>query len=76
MLTKATAEAARDLAPPTIVTVATFMGVGLQDWVLYLTIAYAGIRLLMLLPRILGCMHCFKVHKCCNLSCKGNNSTV
>jgi hypothetical protein len=70
MITKAATDAVKEVAPPAIISAATMLGIGLQDWVLYLTLAYAAIRILALLPKLFGCGRCFVKNRACLLTCR------
>lgn len=63
-------EALLDVTPPGTVVVATLFGMRLEDWVLYLTLAYTAVRLLLLLPKFVACFRCLVVHRTCTNQCK------
>lgn len=62
------------VAPPALVTTASFMGVGFQEWVYILTALYAAVQLLRAVPKIIGCGRCFYLNRTCKLTCRGGDS--
>ncbi len=70
MLKKPATDALLEITPPAAVSAATLFGMSLESWVLYATLAYAVIRLLLLLPRLIGCGRCFLEHHTCTLRCR------
>jgi len=70
MFSKEALAAVKDISPPAIVASAPILGLTLQDWALWLAIAYSIIRLLALIPKLLGCARCFYKNKGCELTCK------
>jgi len=67
---KTVSSTGKEVLPPVLITSASFMGIGFQNWVYILTAIYTAVQLLRLLPKIIGCGNCFYKHGTCTLQCK------
>lgn len=76
MIGRTVADAVKEIAPPAIVTTASFCGVSFQNWVYILTAAYTLVQLFRTIPKIIGCGRCFWTNKTCKLTCKNGGETA
>lgn len=66
-------EAAKELAPvapPVGISAGYFLGISLPQWAVILTILYTTLQILRLMPKIIGCVQCFRKAGTCDRSCK------
>lgn len=57
-------------APPLTITVYSFMGLPIQQWVYVLTALYTLFQVVRLLPKMYGCVICFYKYGTCKRTCK------
>lgn len=57
-------------APPVVITVSTWGGLALQDWVYIITFIYTLTLLLRSLPKTTACIKCFWKYRACDRRCK------
>lgn len=57
-------------APPVIVSIASWGGISLQEWVYIITFAYTALLMVRAIPKTFACASCFIRHKTCDRKCK------
>lgn len=70
MIGRAVTDSVKEVAPPLIITSASFAGVSFQNWVYILTAVYTLVQILRTVPKIIGCSKCFYTHRTCDMKCK------
>lgn len=56
--------------PPVVVTITSWGGMSLQEWVYVFTLLYTGLLLIRAIPKTYVCASCFVRHRSCDRKCK------
>lgn len=56
--------------PPAVVTITSWAGLSLQEWVYVFTLLYTGLLLIRAIPKSYACASCFVRHRSCDRKCK------
>jgi hypothetical protein len=57
-------------APPVAVSIASWGGITLQEWVYIITIIYTVLLMFRAMPKTYACVTCFVRHRSCDRKCK------
>jgi hypothetical protein len=58
------------VTPPAVVTITSWIGMPLQEWVYVITLIYTSLLLIRAIPKTCVCVSCFVRHKSCDRKCK------